>query len=420
MRRKTQALVVLRHGAGPLPQGLAQATTGCGPLLPPAQRRRERLVPRARGVRRRRRRGQLQQHPLRRRPSRRTPTRTGWTLELEDGLSEEDATAESVAARSSTSCVARRRGRGAVHPPAGAARGLRRARASPTRELDAGRAAGRRTCARAGRGAPRQHQVALTSRALRGRVHVIAVSSAAAASTTGRFEFTPRSPTAAGSGHLALPTFADVITEKTSGERSEPHFHPPGGRARYRRRSRSALSGCCGAATRPAPAAAATAAALSGTLNGGGSSAQESAQSAWRAGFQSANGDGVTVNYDPVGSGTGRENFISGPTSFAGSDSALSDRRGRARQGQGALRRQTPIEVPAYVSPIAVVYNLAGRRQAAALRPRRSPRSSPARSPSGTTRRSPRTTRTPSCRAPRSPPCTARTTRAPPRTSPTT
>ena len=45
---------------------------------------------------------------------------------------------------------------------------------------------------------------------------------------------------------------------------------------------------------------------LSGTLNGGGSSAQEAAVAAWQKGFQSANPD-VTVNYDPIGSGGGRE-----------------------------------------------------------------------------------------------------------------
>jgi phosphate transport system substrate-binding protein len=98
---------------------------------------------------------------------------------------------------------------------------------------------------------------------------------------------------------------------------------------------------------------------LSGTLNGGGSSAQESAQGAWRAGFQSAN-DGVTVNYDPVGSGTGRENFISGAYMFAGSDSALSTEEGELDNAKKRCGGEDPIEVPAYVSPIAIVFNLEG------------------------------------------------------------
>ncbi len=98
---------------------------------------------------------------------------------------------------------------------------------------------------------------------------------------------------------------------------------------------------------------------LSGTLNGGGSSAQESAQGAWRAGFQSDN-SGVTVNYDPVGSGTGRENFISGAYMFAGSDSALSPDEGELDKAKERCGGEDPIEVPAYVSPIAVIYNLEG------------------------------------------------------------
>jgi phosphate transport system substrate-binding protein len=98
---------------------------------------------------------------------------------------------------------------------------------------------------------------------------------------------------------------------------------------------------------------------LSGTLNGGGSSAQESAQGVWRAGFQDDN-SGVTVNYDPVGSGTGRENFISAAYAYAGSDSALSTDEGELDAAKERCNGEDPVEVPAYVSPIAVVYNLEG------------------------------------------------------------
>ncbi len=96
---------------------------------------------------------------------------------------------------------------------------------------------------------------------------------------------------------------------------------------------------------------------LSGTLSGAGASSQESAVQAWRAGFQTQNPD-VTVNYDPVGSGGGREQFIAGGTSFAGSDAFLADEELDAaieRCGGGEI-----IEVPVYVSPIAVIYNLPG------------------------------------------------------------
>ncbi|MCW2765114.1 MAG: pstS [Nocardioides sp.] len=119
-----------------------------------------------------------------------------------------------------------------------------------------------------------------------------------------------------------------------------------------------AVSGC--AAGNDTSGSTPSGSTLSGTLNGGGSSAQEAAQGVWRAQFQSANGDGVTVNYDPVGSGTGRENFISGAYTFAGSDSALSTDAGELNNAKKRCGGEDPIEVPAYVSPIAVVYNVAG------------------------------------------------------------
>ncbi|MGB4712392.1 MAG: substrate-binding domain-containing protein, partial [Pontimonas sp.] len=61
---------------------------------------------------------------------------------------------------------------------------------------------------------------------------------------------------------------------------------------------------------------------LSGTLVGAGASSQGAAQEAWVAGFQTANEE-VTVTYDPIGSGGGRETFQSGASSFAGSDRAF-------------------------------------------------------------------------------------------------
>jgi phosphate transport system substrate-binding protein len=96
---------------------------------------------------------------------------------------------------------------------------------------------------------------------------------------------------------------------------------------------------------------------LSGTLNGAGSSAQEAAQGAWKSGFQTANPD-VTVNYDPVGSGGGREQFLAGGVDFAGSDSYLTDEELAA--SKKACNGQTALEVPNYVSPIALVYNVPG------------------------------------------------------------
>jgi phosphate transport system substrate-binding protein len=97
---------------------------------------------------------------------------------------------------------------------------------------------------------------------------------------------------------------------------------------------------------------------LSGTLDGAGSSAQGAAQDAWVAGFQRANGS-VTVNYDPAGSGAGREQFIVGAVGYAASDSALS-----REEVNGELARCTEdsgaIDLPVYLSPIALAFNIDG------------------------------------------------------------
>ncbi len=121
-----------------------------------------------------------------------------------------------------------------------------------------------------------------------------------------------------------------------------------------------ALSACGAGNESPGngPASSTTRGTLSGELAGGGASSQEKAQAAWVAGFQTANPD-VSVNYDPVGSGSGRQNFVSKAYSFAGTDSALDDSEGELSQAQ--KRCDSPvIQVPTYVSPIAVVFNLKG------------------------------------------------------------
>ena len=96
---------------------------------------------------------------------------------------------------------------------------------------------------------------------------------------------------------------------------------------------------------------------LSGALDGAGASSQQAAMQGWTAGYSGVQ-PGVTVNYDPVGSGGGREQFIAGGTDFAGSDAALDEEELTAaaeRCGGGEV-----FELPNYISPIAVVYDLEG------------------------------------------------------------
>jgi phosphate transport system substrate-binding protein len=110
----------------------------------------------------------------------------------------------------------------------------------------------------------------------------------------------------------------------------------------------TAASGSTGSGSSSAPQ-------LSGTLNGAGSSAQQAAMQGWTAGFSAGQPD-VTVNYDPVGSGGGRKQFLAGGLDFAGSDAALN--ADEVTQAATACGASGFFELPNYVSAIAVVYNL--------------------------------------------------------------
>ena len=98
---------------------------------------------------------------------------------------------------------------------------------------------------------------------------------------------------------------------------------------------------------------------LSGELAIGGASSQEAAQGAWIVGFQDLAPD-VTVTYDPVGSGGGRESFIGGAYPLAGSDAYLTDDEGELTAATERCLDTDPIEVPNYVSPIAIIFNVEG------------------------------------------------------------
>ncbi len=117
------------------------------------------------------------------------------------------------------------------------------------------------------------------------------------------------------------------------------------------------LAGCGAANEASAPAASGDGGSdLSGSIAGAGASSQAAAMQAWVAGFNTAN-PGVQVNYDPVGSGGGREQFAAGGTAFGGTDAYLDE-----EELPAALERcgGNVLEIPAYISPIAVAFNLDG------------------------------------------------------------
>jgi phosphate transport system substrate-binding protein len=98
--------------------------------------------------------------------------------------------------------------------------------------------------------------------------------------------------------------------------------------------------------------------AVSGTLVGAGASSQEAAMQGWKVGFLETNPD-ATVEYDPVGSGGGREAFLAGGTTFAGSDAYLKDEEYEASKERCAGDAGA-ISLPHYISPIAIPFNLSG------------------------------------------------------------
>ena len=106
-----------------------------------------------------------------------------------------------------------------------------------------------------------------------------------------------------------------------------------------------------------APAAAAGAGCGGGSVTVAGSSAQKNAMDEWTKTYQGTC-SGASVNYQPVGSGAGVQQFLAGTVDFAGSDSALKP----AEHPQADARCKTgkAIDLPMVVGPIAITYNLKG------------------------------------------------------------
>jgi phosphate transport system substrate-binding protein len=100
---------------------------------------------------------------------------------------------------------------------------------------------------------------------------------------------------------------------------------------------------------------------LSGNLAGSGASSAQNAQTAWSESFMGlaqAEGGDIQVTYDPTGSGTGREQFLSGQVQFAGTDAALDEEELAASADQ--CNGEQAFDLPVYISPIAVVFNIEG------------------------------------------------------------
>ncbi len=96
---------------------------------------------------------------------------------------------------------------------------------------------------------------------------------------------------------------------------------------------------------------------MTGALKASGASSQNSAMTAWIAGYQDVQ-PGVTVTYDAIGSGGGRENFLAGAVDVAGSDAYLDEKEAELAKevcGDGGA-----LNIPVYISPVAIPFNLPG------------------------------------------------------------
>ncbi len=113
------------------------------------------------------------------------------------------------------------------------------------------------------------------------------------------------------------------------------------------------LSACSSSPSSPSGGSSPTAAPLSGTLNGAGSTFQNTFQEAAIQQFKSVQ-SGMTVNYNSVGSGTGRTDLYSNTVNFAGSDSPVPSTETANLNGKAILY------FPILIGPITMSYNLPG------------------------------------------------------------
>ena len=90
---------------------------------------------------------------------------------------------------------------------------------------------------------------------------------------------------------------------------------------------------------------------LVGEIRGAGATSQSDAQDAWMNTFMGANLR-ATVDYAGGGSGAGRTKLVEGAVDFAGTDTPMTV--------DEISRIGGAVELPLYISPIAVAYNLPG------------------------------------------------------------
>src|SRR5580698_2683746 len=118
--------------------------------------------------------------------------------------------------------------------------------------------------------------------------------------------------------------------------------------------SSSSSSGSSGTSTTPAAGSSSGSSAASGTIKAAGSTFQTNFQQSAISAFKAVDPN-ITVDYDPVGSGTGRSDLYSNTVLFAGSDSPVP-----AKEASEVPAGKTILYFPVQIGPIAIAYNLPG------------------------------------------------------------
>lgn len=90
-----------------------------------------------------------------------------------------------------------------------------------------------------------------------------------------------------------------------------------------------------------------------GTISGAGATFPQPVYGQWSADLKDA--DGITVNYNPIGSGGGIAQFTAGTVDFGATDAAMDDEELATAEKKG-----TPLHIPTVFGAVAVAYNLPG------------------------------------------------------------
>ena len=93
---------------------------------------------------------------------------------------------------------------------------------------------------------------------------------------------------------------------------------------------------------------------MSGTISGAGSTFQTNFQQGAISAFKSVDPN-ITVNYNPVGSGTGRTDLYANSVLYAGSDSPIP-----SKEASEVPAGKTVLYFPVQIGPIAIAYNVSG------------------------------------------------------------